>query len=65
MSTAFRPISAQMPLSAAADLMVRRGECRNFYLAYARIRAERTKAARKSREQAAKIAAYRSPYAEN
>lgn len=37
MSPRFNPIPPGMPLDRAADLMVRRGECANFYLARARV----------------------------
>ncbi len=37
----FNPIPATMPLSAAADLMVRRGEAGNFHQALGRLRRQR------------------------
>lgn len=55
------PIPVTMPLDRAADLMVRRGECSNFYRAKARI----ANARRKQQAKVAQVAACRLPYAEN
>ncbi len=60
-----RPIPKEMPLDRAADLIVRRGECSNFYQAKARIHIARVKEARKLQAKVAQVAAYRAPYAED
>lgn len=41
MNSGFLPIPATMPVDRAADLMVRRGEARNFFQARARILRQR------------------------
>jgi hypothetical protein len=41
LNTGFRPIPATTPVDEAANIMVRRGECRNFFQAKARVLRER------------------------
>jgi len=53
-NTAFAPISDSMPLDRAADLMVRRGEERNWHRARAILQARRARAERERRAQEAK-----------
>lgn len=41
MNSGFRPISPTMPIDQAADMMVRRGECQNFFAAKAKVLRQR------------------------
>lgn len=63
----FYQIPSSMPWRAAAEIMVKRGECANFGEAAAKIRAQRRKprSAPRSAFASAASSTYRLPYADN
>jgi hypothetical protein len=75
MNTGFRPIPATTPVDAAADIMLRRGECQSFGQAVARIRWQRRRAKygateinQADRDARARVESprhYRAPYADH
>lgn len=67
MNSGLRPIPPDMPLDRAADLMVRRGECSNVFLARARSSygsTTITDADRAARAHVESPRPYRFPYAD-